>query len=193
LSCVRECCCAWSEQGSAGIVPRSGVAAVLLVAACGASHSVKSGVKSKSALRPLTASERRALEPFVAATEADCATFRRWYTRRSSGLYISGTARQKRAEYVKWNALFAEAMSREKRLIEAVGRAQPPEFAKQRVRAFTRALRGNLYVLTVEQRITREGRDDAIASDQMLKMLQSANRWLDRTASILGLKSCQRL
>lgn len=90
-------------------------------------------------------------------------------------------------------ALDAEAITKQKRIIQAVEGAQLPEFAKQRVHAFTRALRGNVYVLTVVTRLEREGRDDALGSYEMLKMLESANRWLGRTASILGLTSCQRL
>jgi hypothetical protein len=106
---------------------------------------------------------------------------------------MGGTPAQQRAEDAKWNTLFAESIIRERLLIDAVERTPAPRFARRHVRAFTRALRGELYVLTVELRLTREGRGDAITSNEMAKMIESATQGLRRTAALLGLNACEQL
>ena len=181
-----------------GFVGLLGGAVLLLMcglglSGCGGSSVNLHAVKSRQPLRPLTPTQRREILPFVRATAPRCAAFTRWYARQSNGLYMGGIPAQRRAEDLKWNALFAESMLRERSLIDALERTQAPRFARRHIRALTRALRRELYVFTIEMRLDGEGRTDAIFTDAMVKMIESAHRGLRRTAALLGLKAREQL
>lgn len=159
-----------------------GGAALFFLSECGSPNIPKS---SSLLLRPLTPTQRRELLPFVRVIAPRCIAMTRWYRRRANNLVIGGTADQN----ARWDVLFTDSISRERSLIHEVERRQTPRFARPRVRAFVRALRGDIYVVSLGVRLDREGRSAAAASPEMFAMADSATNQLRRTARLLGLKT----